>query len=81
MTTISYYEARTHFSALLDQVAKGKKILITRRGLPAALLSPVPAEASKDVRQVIGEMKALRRGNTMGKGVSIRDLINEGRRF
>jgi prevent-host-death family protein len=81
MTSISYYEARTHFSALLDQVAKGKKILITRRGLPAALLSPVPAETSKDVRQVLDEMKALRQGNTLGKGVSIRDLINEDRRF
>ena len=68
-------------SLLLDQVARGKKILITRRGRPAALLSPPPGEARKDVRQAIGEMKALRRGNTLGKGVSIRDLIEEGRRF
>jgi prevent-host-death family protein len=81
MTSIIYYEAQTHFSALLDQVAKGKKILITRRGLPAALLCPVPAEASKDVRQVIGALKALRRGTTLGKGMSIRDMINEGRCF
>jgi prevent-host-death family protein len=81
MTSISYYEARTHFSALLDQVARGKKILITRRGRPAALLTPPPEEARKDVRQVIGEMKALRRGNTLGQSVSIRDLIEEGRRF
>jgi prevent-host-death family protein len=81
MTTISYYEARTHFSALLDQVARGKRILITRRGRPAALLTPPPAESCKDVGQVISEMKALRQGNTLGKGVSIRDLIEEGRRF
>ncbi|HUY92188.1 MAG TPA: type II toxin-antitoxin system prevent-host-death family antitoxin [Pirellulales bacterium] len=81
MTSISYYEARTHFSELLDQVARGKSILITRRGRPAALLTPPPEEARKDVKQVIGEMKALRRGNTLGKGVTIRDLIEEGRRF
>jgi prevent-host-death family protein len=81
MTSISFYEARTHFSALLDQVARGKKILITRRGLPAALLSPPPGDTRKDVKQVIGEMKALRRGNTLGKGLSIRDLIEDGRRF
>ncbi len=81
MTSISYYEARTHFSALLDQVARGKQILITRRGRPAALLSPPPGEARRDVNQVIGEMKALRKGNTLGKGISIRDLIEEGRRF
>jgi prevent-host-death family protein len=81
MTSISYYEARTHFSELLDQVARGKKILITRRGRPAALLTPPPEEARKDVKRVVEEMKALRRGNTLGKGLSVRDLIEEGRRF
>jgi antitoxin (DNA-binding transcriptional repressor) of toxin-antitoxin stability system len=78
---MSYYEARTHFSALLDQVARGKKILITRRGRPAALLTPPPTEAQKDIGQVLQEMKALRRGNILGKGLSIRDLRDEGRRF
>jgi prevent-host-death family protein len=81
MTTISFYDARTHLSELLDQVAKGKQVLITRRGKPAALLSPPPAETKADVKQVIAEMKALRRGQTLGKGLSIRDLIEEGRRF
>jgi prevent-host-death family protein len=81
MTSISYYDARTRFSELLDQVARGKKILITRRGRPAALLSPPPAEAERDVADVIAQMKALRRGNTLGKNLSIRDLIDQGRRF
>ena len=80
MTSISYYEARTHFSALLDQVARGKRILITRRGRPAALLTPPPDEARKDVKAVIAEMKALWRGNRLGKRVTIRDLIEEWRR-
>ena len=81
MTTISFYDARTHFSELLDQVAKGKQVLITRRGKPAALLSPPPAETKVDVKQVIAEMKALRQGQTLGEGLSVRDLIEEGRRF
>jgi len=81
MTSVSYYEARTHFSELLDQVARGKKILITRRGRPAALLSPPPDETHRDVKQVISEIKALRRGNTLGKGISIRDLVDAGRRY
>jgi prevent-host-death family protein len=80
MTSISYYEARTHFSEVLDQVARGKQILITRRGRPAALLSPPPAERPKNVKDVIKQMKTLRRGNTLGKGLTIRDLIEEGRR-
>jgi prevent-host-death family protein len=81
MSSISYYEARTHFSELLDQVARGKKILITRHGRPAALLTPPPEETPKDVKAVIGAMKELRRGNRLGKGVTIRTLIDEGRRF
>jgi hypothetical protein len=60
---------------------RGKRILITRRGRPAALLTRPPDEAHKDVRQVLGELKVLRRGNVLGKGLSIRDLIDEGWRF
>lgn len=81
MSSISYYEARTHFSELLDQVARGKRILITRHGRPAALLTPPPEETPQDVKAVIGAMKELRRGNRLGKGVTIRNLIEEGRRF
>ena len=83
MTTIGFYEARTHLSQLLDEVARGKRILITRRGKPAALLTPPPKEAQADVREVIRQMKEFRRqqGPTLGPGMSIRDLIEEGRRF
>lgn len=80
MTTIGFYEARTHLSQLLDQVARGKRLLITRHGKPAAVLGPPPAEETRDIRQVIAAMKALRRGNVLGEGLSIRDLIEEGRR-
>lgn len=82
MTTINFYEARTRLSELLDQVAKGRQILITRRGKPAALLSPPPSEAEKNVKQVIEEFKAYskRRGRTLA-GMSVKQLIEEGRRF
>ena len=74
-----FYEARTHFSELLDQVAKGKTILITRPGKPAAILGPPPS-AEKDVKQVVREMLEYRdrQKRTLG-GISIRELIEEGR--
>jgi prevent-host-death family protein len=83
MKTISFYEARTHLSELLDQVARGKQILITRRGKPAALLSPPPTEAKRDVKRVVAEFRAWREreGPTLGGTVTLRELINEGRRF
>jgi prevent-host-death family protein len=81
VTKLSFYEARTHFSELLDQVAKGKTILITRRGKPAAVLGPPPA-AEKDVKQVVKQMLEYRdrRKQTLG-GICLRELIEEGRRY
>jgi prevent-host-death family protein len=83
MTSIGFYEARTRLSELLDQVAQGKTVLITRRGKPAAVLGPPPQEARQDVRQVVKEMLALRdrEGPTLGGRVTIRELIEEGRRY
>jgi prevent-host-death family protein len=80
---MGFYEARTHLSELLDQVAKGKKVLITRRGKPAALIGPPPKQDRRDVRQVVRQMLALRdrEGPTLGGQVTIRELIDEGRRF
>lgn len=41
MEMIGPFEAKTHLSALLDRVANGERITITRHGVPAALLVPV----------------------------------------
>ena len=83
MTTIGFYEARTHLSELLDQVAKGKKVLITRRGRPAAVMGPPPKEEEQNVYQVVKEMLAFRDkdGPTLGRKATIRQLMEEGRRF
>jgi prevent-host-death family protein len=82
MTTISFHDARKHLSELLDQVANGKRVLITRRGKPAALLTPPPAEAKKYLADVVKEMLAFRdrEGPTLG-GPTFRELVEEGRRF
>jgi prevent-host-death family protein len=83
MTTIGFYEARTRFSELLDAVANGKQILITRRGKPAAIIAPPPKQKSADVSEVVNEMLRLRdrEGPTLGGEITIRQLIEEGRRF
>jgi prevent-host-death family protein len=80
MTTVGSFEAKTHLPELLVRVAKGESILITRRGQPVAVLVPPPGEQLPDAREVIAEMKALRRGNKLA-GVPVRELIEEGRRF
>lgn len=82
MTSMSFYEARTRLSELLDQVAKGQEILITRRGKPAALLSPPPSKTNKDVQEVVNKMLEYRdsRNRTLGTSC-VREVIEEGRRY
>jgi len=80
MTSVSSHEAKTHLGQLLSRVQQGEKILITRRGEPIAVLAPPPGE-SPDVPEVIRQMKALRQGNRLGDDLTIRELLDEGRRF
>ena len=40
---ITAQEAKTYFSKLLDDVASGAKIIITRHGKPVAEMNPPPA--------------------------------------
>ena len=81
MTTMGFYEARTRLSELLDHVTKGKKVLITRHGKPAALIGPPPKQDRRDVHQVVQEMLAFRdrEGPALGGPVTMRELIDEGR--
>jgi prevent-host-death family protein len=82
MESIGLFEAKTHFSALLERVANGETIEITRRGRrPVALLTPPERPAQRDLRKVVEEIKKIRVRNRLGPGLTIRQLIDEGRRF
>jgi len=82
MESVGSFQAKTHLPQLLERVAQGEEFTITKHGKPVARLVPVArAEPKVDVRQVIEELKAFSKGNTLGEGVTIRDLIEEGRRF
>ena len=79
--TVGAFEAKTHLAALLDRVAKGEKITITRHGVPAALLVPVvESEAKLSHQDIVEGMRALRTRVKPG-GMSVKDMIREGRRF
>ena len=81
METIGAFEAKTHLATLLDRVAKGEKITITRHGIPAAVLAPVAETATKlSHEDIVQGMRALRKRVKPGK-MSVREMINEGRRF
>ena len=81
MASVGAFEAKTHLSELLDSVARGEKITITRHGIPAALLVPVEErEAKLTHREIVEGMRALRKRVKPGK-MSVREMVKEGRRF
>ena len=50
MRSIGAYEAKTHLPRLLDRVAQGESLTITRHGRPVARLVPVENEARDRAR-------------------------------
>ncbi|MCA1668620.1 MAG: type II toxin-antitoxin system prevent-host-death family antitoxin [Thermomicrobia bacterium] len=80
MQTVGAYEAKTHLSRLLDAVAKGETITITKHGVPVAMLVPPSTEQRPDIDAVIDAWLEMRKGITLGDDLSIREMIEEGRR-
>jgi prevent-host-death family protein len=81
MATVGAFEAKTNLSALLDRVAKGERITISRHGVPAAVLVPVSeADTKLSHNEMVETMRALRKRVRQDK-MTVRQMINEGRRF
>jgi prevent-host-death family protein len=84
METVGSYEAKTHLPRLLERVERGETIIITRHGKAVARLVPATFTAPQpEIGDVIEAMRAFQEQEapTPGDDRSIRDLINEGRRF
>jgi len=80
MSSVGSFQAKTHLAELLDRVAKGETIEITRRGIPVAKLVPARAADHDSLKRIAREIRELRKGNRL-RGLRIRDLIDEGRRL
>jgi prevent-host-death family protein len=79
MTMIGTFEAKTRLSALLERVARGEEITITRHGRPVARLVPVAATPERArLADTVARLKAFRRGRRLGD-LSLKDLIEAGR--
>lgn len=85
MITVGSFEAKTKLAELLDKVAGGETVTITRRGKPVAKLIPASADEDERARRraVIEEIKRKRAGWDKGArpGSTIPELIKAGRRY
>ncbi|MET3613626.1 prevent-host-death family protein [Rhizobium aquaticum] len=80
MIEVGELEAGAHLSALLDKVAKGEEVLITRHDKAVARLVPVVEQRDPErIAAAIRNIRELRKGVTLD-GVSWKELRDEGRR-
>jgi prevent-host-death family protein len=77
MRNVGIFEGKTHFSALIKDVQAGETIIVTKNGEPVAQIVPIPerrSEADAAMDRILSRRVGL-------NDVTIRDLIDEGRRY
>lgn len=79
MIEVGAFEAKTHLSALLEQVSQGEEVLIRRRRKPVAKLVPIKQAEQQDVRDTIADLRIHRAGMSLD-GLGWRELRDAGRR-
>jgi prevent-host-death family protein len=86
MSTITAFEAKTRFGELLDRVAKGEEVVITRHDKAVARMVPEGVPRLTEVRLAVAGLRTLRQeiqGRHRGKAKltdgEVRAAIEEGR--
>jgi len=80
-TTFGLFEAKNRLSELVDRASRGEEIVITRRGEEVARLVPaLKPDARAQAQALVQRILRSRTGHPLGQGVSLRELIAEGRR-
>jgi prevent-host-death family protein len=87
MATVSAFAAKTRFGELLERVARGEEIVITRHDKPVARIVPEGAQRLEDVRRAVAGLRELQqriarrsRGRARLSDREVRSAIAEGRR-
>jgi prevent-host-death family protein len=87
MAQITAFDAKTRFGELLDRVAEGEEIVITRHDKPIARIIPEGRPSREEIRKAIGGLRQLRqqiaRRNAGKPKLSLADIkgfIEEGRK-
>jgi prevent-host-death family protein len=78
--TVGIFEAKQKLSQLVERASKGEEIVITRRGKEQARLVPMPAERDRTLKEIFDSITNRPRIR-LPQGVTIKNLIEEGRRF
>jgi prevent-host-death family protein len=85
MAAVTALEAKTRFGELLDRVARGEEIVITRHEKPVARMIPEGRPGLAEAQQAARDLRTLREELAGQRGFKpltdeeIRDAVDEGR--
>jgi prevent-host-death family protein len=82
--TLTAFEAKTRFGELLERVAQGEEVIITRHDKPVARIVPEGAPRLEEVRRAVAGLDALResirkRSRAGLSDAEVRSAIEDGR--
>ena len=87
MASVTALEAKTRFGQLLERVAHGEEVIITKHEKPVARLVPEGPRNLESVRAAVAELRKLRQriaARTAGKSKltfdEVKSAVAEGRR-
>ncbi len=80
MESIGAYEAKTHLPTLLNRVAQGESLTITRHGKPVARLVPVAGDRAR-AREAVARIAERRRRLKLAPMAELMETIHEGHRY
>lgn len=87
MSTVTALDAKTRFGELLDRVAAGEEIVITRHEKPVARILPEGRRTTDQIGEAVDDLVRLReriaartRGRKPLSKADIKTAIEEGRR-
>ena len=80
MPEIGAFEAKTHLPRLLRRVEAGERFIITKHNRPVAELVPIQPHDAERIGAAIARLKAFQETHGL-EGLSIRELIAEGRKY
>ncbi|MXW46738.1 MAG: type II toxin-antitoxin system prevent-host-death family antitoxin [Gammaproteobacteria bacterium] len=80
MEIVGAYEAKTHLPRLLDRVARGESLIITRHGRPVAQLTPVATEREL-AEKAAGRIMERRKRLTRAPLAELMASVHEGHKY
>jgi prevent-host-death family protein len=86
MNTVTALEAKTRLGELLDRVARGEEIVITRHEKPVARMVPEGGRNLAEIRMGVTELRQVQeeiqkrsKGKVALSAAEVRTAIDEGR--